>query len=614
MRRSLPCAAVLCAALLLTLFSGGRAAASAGGEPAAADTPAAILLSDGGSVCGDPSVSIDGDTVTVTAAGDYLLSGSLSDGRIVIDAPKDAKVRLLLDGVRIVSAGRPAVHARSADRLVLSTVEGSESFIQSTGAFGQSDGSGADAAVYADCDLTLSGGGVLYVSSLQGHAVVSKDDLKLKSGTVSLEAAGKGLSGKDGIRVEGGTLNADVGTDALHSDGSGADRGTITVSGGELNLLCQRDGLDAVGSILIEDGSIRVSAGSAREGCGFKSDADITIRGGELRLTAEEDAIHADGCVTVTGASLTLSAGDDGIHADREVRIGGGTLTVTRSYEGIEARIVDISGGEIAVTARDDGINAAGGNDGSYSGGLFPGDPFAADGDAAVNISGGTVFINAEGDGLDSNGTLNVSGGAVYISGPTMGFNGAIDYGTDARITGGTVIAVGAAEMAENFGPDSAQGSILLFLSARQETGTEVSAADADGNVLAAFLPEKDYASVLVSTPELVLGGSYTVTAGAESRTVTLTELIFGRGRGMSGGFGGHMGQGHFGGPGGPEGDGPFGGPGGEARFGGFADRGGFGAPEGEAPLGGPVAPGGFGGPADGTGPDGRKREAPDGA
>ena len=562
---------VLCAALSASLLSACGSTASAESSLAVlslaplstavtvsdSETDAiAITLSDSGSVCDDSSVRIDGSTVTITAAGDYVLSGSLSDGQIVIDAPEDAKVKLILNGVSIIKNSHAAIYAVSADKLVVSSLEGSENLIQSTGEFVQTDDNNVDAAIFAKCDLTLSGDGVLNISSLQGHAVVSKDDLKLKSGTVNLEAGSKGLSGKDSVTIEGGVLNADVGTDALYSSNEdNSDKGTITVTGGELNLLSQKDGLDASGTILIEGGSLVLNAGDGREGKGVKSDADIAVTGGSLDVSASDDAIHANGSVSVSGGALTLSTGDDGIHADDTLSISGGTIRVSQSYEGLEAQVIDISGGEISVRASDDGLNAAGGNDGSNAMGPFGGDSFRggfgggmgggafdSDSNASLTISGGTLIVNADGDGLDSNGYLTVSGGLVYVSGPTNSGNGALDYGLEASITGGTVIAVGAAGMAENFGSGSTQGSILLNLSSTQTAGSTVSITDESGNVLASFQPEKSYSSVVISTEALVQGGSYTVTAGTESQTVTLDSLVYGSGMGM-GGFGGGFGQ-----------------------------------------------------------------------
>lgn len=527
MKRTRKSAVILSVLLLAGLLSacGGKPSAEApapsgagvslpvSSAPAAPDLSAAVQSGSGAPEDAIPiTLSDESGSVTIRKAGTYLLSGTLTDGQILIDAPEDAKVKLLLNGVSVTRQGHAALYARSADKLILSTVSGSVNLLASVGDFVQVDGRNVDAAVFACCDLTLNGAGILNLSCETAHGLISKDDLKLKGGTVNVAAAKKGLEGKDSLSLEGGTLSVEAGTKGL-------------VSGKD----------DTAGSILIS--------------------------GGSLSVLSRDDALHCSGSVTVEGGTLLLSSGDDGVHADETLTVSGGSLTVSQSYEGLEALVIEIRGGELYILASDDGLNAAGGSDGSNSFGPFGGDPFRGDSSASLTISGGVLVVNAEGDGLDSNGLLSVSGGETYVSGPTRGGNGALDYGTEGVVTGGTVIAVGSADMAENFGPSSTQGSILLSVGS-QAAGTPVRVTDESGRVLASCTPEKSYQSVVVSVPGLEAGKSYTVTAGSFSRTVSLDSLIYGSGMGMGGhGTGGFPG----GGPGGP-GGGPGGQGGGPGR------------------------------------------------
>ena len=489
--------------------SGAGVSLPVSSAPEAPDLSAAVQSGSGAAEDAIPlTLSDESGSVTIREAGTYLLSGALSDGQILIDAPEDAKVKLLLNGVSITRQGHAALYARSADKLILSTVSGSVNLLASAGNFVQVDDKNVDAAVFACCDLTLNGEGVLNLSCETGHGIVSKDDLKLKDGTVNVVSAKKGLEGKDSLGLEGGSLSVEAGTKGL-------------VSGKD----------DTAGSILISGGSVSV--------------------------LSRDDAVHCSGTVTVEGGTLLLSSGDDGVHADESLTVSGGSLNVAQSYEGLEARAIEIRGGTLSILASDDGLNAAGGSDGSNGFGPFGGDPFRGDSSASLTISGGILVVNAEGDGLDSNGLLSVSGGEIYVSGPTRGGNGALDYGTEGVITGGILIAVGSADMAENFGPSSTQGSILLPVG-NQAAGNAVSIADERGTVLASFRPEKSYQSVVISCPGLEAGESYTVTAVSFTQTITLASLIYGGGMGMGGhGMGGFPG----GGPGGPGG-----GPGGPGR------------------------------------------------
>ena len=459
-----------------------ESASSSGAEAEAGEIR--ITLSDQGSSSDSASVQINGSTVTITEAGDYRVSGTLSNGQLRIQAAEDAKVRLILDGASVTCSGGAAIYAVTADKVVISTVENSSSLITSTGEFIQTDENNVDAAIFAKCDLTLKGEGALGVSCETGHGIVTKDDLKLNGGTVSVNAAGQGLSGKD----------------------------SVTVSDGIFSIVCGTDG------------------------------------------------IHSDDTVLIEGGEISLSAGDDGIHADNTLTIGGGVLTIPQSYEGLEANNIVINDGIITIKASDDGINAAGGNDGSHAFGPFGGDPFRGDSGSTLTINGGQLTINAEGDGLDANGELLVTGGVIYVSGPTNNGNGALDYGTSAAITGGTVIAAGSSGMAENFGSGSTQGTILLNLSGSVPAGTLVSISDESGTVLASYTPEKSFSSVVISTEAMTVGNAYTVQIGSASTAIQLDSYVYGSGHGMGPGGMGGMGGSPGGGPPGGQGGGPPGG------------------------------------------------------
>ncbi|MDE7268223.1 MAG: carbohydrate-binding domain-containing protein, partial [Lachnospiraceae bacterium] len=213
--------------------------------------------------------------------------------------------------------------------------------------------------------------------------------------------------------------------------------------------------------------------------------------------------------------------------------------------------LINISGGTIDITSSDDGLNATDKRTFTQTAqsenmGGFHGMSDTQE-NANVNITGGTVTINAEGDGIDSNGYITVSGGEVFVMGSSGGGDGALDYGISAQINGGTVVAAGQSGMAVNFCDGSTQGSILVNIQAAQQSGTDVVLLDSDGNELIAQTIEKGYNSVVVSCPEIVDGGTYTLKMGTEETQITMDGLIYGEGHGM-GGFGGDHGPGGFGG------------------------------------------------------------------
>ena len=249
----------------------------------------------------------------------------------------------------------------------------------------------------------------------------------------------------------------------------------------------------------------------------------------------------------------------------------GGNISIDNSFEGIEGRTINISGGRVDVTSSDDGLNATdkrgttdndtGGNNKDFRGGMMN----DTQSDANINISGGVININAEGDGIDSNGYITMSGGEIYVSGPSNGGNGALDYGIDAVVSGGIIVAAGQSNMAQNFGHDSTQGSILVNTQKQNAAGSDITLLDSEGNTLVAWTMEKSYNSVVISCPEIADGKSYTLITDETTTEITMDGLICGDGFG----FGGHGG---FGGPDGHSGPGEHGGPGRPGGHEGFDD------------------------------------------
>lgn len=218
------------------------------------------------------------------------------------------------------------------------------------------------------------------------------------------------------------------------------------------------------------------------------------------------------------------------MHADGSLTIVGGTVDITQSSEGLEAEVITVSGGSVSILASDDGMNAR-----SSAGDK---ETFAAQEGVLIEISGGTLTVNTGGDGIDSNGDLLVTGGTVVVSGPVSNMNGALDYNGTATISGGTVVAAGASGMGENFSDTSTQAAFLVSLAG--EVG-EIRVIDAQGNVILAAELEKDFETVVISSPELAVGETYTVTRGDASAEITLTDTVTGADSGGMTGAPGNM-------------------------------------------------------------------------
>lgn len=455
------------------------------------DGAIAVELSDAGTSTAGSGVDVDGSTITFTAEGVYLLTGSLSDGRLVVEAP-DEKIQLVLSGASVTSSGPAALYVRDADKVFLTLATNTTNTFTATGASEEEDESTLDGAIFSKDDLTINGEGTLVVSSSQGHGIVGKDELTLVSGTLKVEATEHAIQANDSIAIAGGTYELTAGTDGIHAENEDdTELGYIYVGGGTFNIQASSDGIDAGYVLQIDDGTI------------------------------------------------TVAAGDDGIHSEYDLAINGGTISVTSSVEAIEGSTISITGGSLDLVASDDGLNAAGEPNGSVDAIATRDNPTANetmeyDETAALLITGGTIVMDASGDGIDSNGDLMITGGETYVSGPTDGSNGALDYTGTGVIEGGLIVAAGSSGMAQNFGTDSTQASMLV--SANGSSGDTIELADADGNVLASFTSAKGFGCVVISTPELEVGETYTLTVGSSQSEITLDDTIY---TNVSGGFSG---------------------------------------------------------------------------
>ncbi len=279
--------------------------------------------------------------------------------------------------------------------------------------------------------------------------------------------------------------------------------------------------------------------------------------------------MHSNGSITVSGGTITAASGDDGMHADATLTISGGEINVTQSYEGIESAIITISAGNIHVVASDDGINVSGGNDSSSMGGRPGRTCFSSSGDDYLDISGGYIYMDGSGDGIDVNGAITMSGGVVIVNGPTSNNNGAWDYDRGFSLTGGILVAAGSSGMAQAPDSSSTQYAVMVNLDTALSAGTLIHIAAADGSEVLTFQPIRDYQSLVFSSPDLVAGATYTVSSGGSS-TGTATDGLYVGGEysggsqvasltldsvittyGSSGGMGGGPGGGGRGGPGG---------------------------------------------------------------
>lgn len=581
-----------------------------------------ITLSPDGSTSTDASVRIDGQTVTITQAGTYQIAGTLDDGALIVESGENAKISLVLGGVNIKNSTGAAIQIATADDVTIELSEGTTNVLQSgekvdiATATESEEASGG--ALQSKADLKIKGKGSLTVLGYLNNGIHCTKDLKIKNGNISVTALGHGIKGKNSVTVSGGTVTVTSGKDGITSDETeNEEKGFVTIEDGEIIITSAGDGVSAETTLTVTGGVISIISGGGSANAqqktdnmrdwwdfdnsasddnsasckGLKAGKALVISGGSITIDAQDDALHTDGDMTISGGECILSTGDDGAHAALSLTVLDGKITVLTSYEGLEANQITLAGGELDITASDDGINANGGSDGfsggfgggfggrrsdmnSQSGDMTPPDnsnmqtppdgnapsgnaPTMPGQDAADSmttddttikqplllITGGEITVNADGDGLDSNGNLRVEGGDITINGPANGGNGALDIGTEnggaGVIAGGTLIALGTSSMAENFGSTSTQCAFLVTMNSFG-AGETITITDSQGNVLYTGVTVKSANSVVFSSPDLTVGETYTLTIGSTSATVTQSSTVVGNSNGFGGGFGRH--------------------------------------------------------------------------
>lgn len=434
------------------------------------DSSATHITFDGSNikVSGSGATAKDG-VLTISKKGTYVITGTLADGQIIVNAGKRDKVKIILNGVSITCSDSAPIYVKQADKVFITLEKNTKNTLTDGTKYVQTDKNTVDGVIFSKADLTINGEGTLNINGNYKHGIAVKDKLTITGGTYNISAVKSAISSNDGIRIKAGTF----------------------------------------------------------------------------KLSSEN------------GKGITSKNGED--KTKGYVYISGGDITVTKSTEGIEGTAIVVEGGTINVTSSDDGFNCASGtvktsstastnitsnstNDKFGRGGN--GGTMENDTNCYLSISGGKITVNASGDGLDSNGSMYISGGSIYVSGPTNGGNGGLDYNGTANITGGTIIVAGSTGMAQGFSDTSTQYSVLYNLTSAVEGGNKITLKDSDGNVVAAYTPDKQYQSVVISTPDLKKG-TYKLTCGSQTETVTISSVVTTGGsqqssfHGMGGGHGG---------------------------------------------------------------------------
>ena len=446
----------------------------------------------------------------------------------------------------------------------------------------------------ANSNVTLTGEGTLNLNCSTKNAIKSGESASLTIENLDLNvvSAKNGISADNTLTINSGDLDVTANDgDAIRSNPDTVDEdagtaGNININGGNITLKASSDGIQAAQDVTITNGTFNITTGSGYNDSSFNkntmsckgikasgSDDDtedatntITILGGNFTLNTADDAVHSDGYVVVTGGQFDINTGDDGIHADTSLTLGEENgnygdvvVNVNNSYEGLESGNVYIYSGTYNVAASDDGINGAGGdgsndnfnpgggpggrnNQGNRGNNDNPGMPSGewnpgnggnggnGSSDYSVNIYGGNVYVNCEGDGLDSNGNLNLEGGNLTVWSQEAGRdNCPLDCDGTLYINGATVFAAGSNSMNEIRPSSDSQNYVTSTTEFAK--GTAINVTDGSSVVYSTTAPKK-VNFTLYSSPSM--SSSCKISSSSTSSAETYTVLFNVNGHGTA--------------------------------------------------------------------------------
>lgn len=474
--------------------------------------------------------STDGSTITqndsvytITQAGEYTITGLLSEGQIVVNADDNAEITIVLNGTSITCSNGSPIYIKNADNVKIKSEENTYNCIVDarTEADDNSDNSSSEngnAAIYAACDLKLVGKGALSVTGNYNNGIQSKDDISIKNVTIKVNAVNNAIKGNDEVAIESGEIIAisrkgdGIKTSNSSLSTKGKQKGNVIISGGNIDIYAACDGIDAAYGVDVSgDGNLNIytdtysdyseavaadNSGSSASSLGNPPDMNNTQNNGNMgnhpdmnnsssnpgmkgNFGGGNRAANGMPGNNSSGNSSKKSYSTKGIKAESEINISGAAINISSTDDGIHANsdsgvletgedgkgIISISGGTITISTGDDGIHA----------------------DKELNITDGYINVLTSYEGLEAI-TINISGGQSFVYAADDGINACTGDGTSTpliNITGGYVdVTTGSGD---TDGIDSngsyTQSGGMVFVKGGSSSGQVSGSIDVDGNI-----------------------------------------------------------------------------------------------------------------------------------
>lgn len=478
--------------------------------------------------------STDGSTITqndsvytITQAGEYTVTGLLSEGQIVVNADDNAEITIVLNGTSITCSNGSPIYIKNADNVKIKSEENTYNCIVDARAEADdnSDNSSSEngnAAIYAACDLKLVGKGALSVTGNYNNGIQSKDDISIKNVTIKVNAVNNAIKGNDEVAIESGEIIAisrkgdGIKTSNSSLSTKGKQKGNVIISGGNIDIYAACDGIDAAYGVDVSgDGNLNIytdtysdyseavaadNSGSSASSVGTPPDMNNTQNNGNMgnppdmnnsssnsgnnpdmkgNFSGGNRAANGMPGNNSSGNSSKKSYSTKGIKAESEINISGAAINISSTDDGIHANsdsgvletgedgngIISISGGTITISTGDDGIHA----------------------DKELNITDGYINVLTSYEGLEAI-TINISGGQSFVYAADDGINACTGDGTSTpliNITGGYIDVTtgsGDTDAIDSNGSYTQSGGMVL-VKGGSSSGQVSGSIDVDGNI-----------------------------------------------------------------------------------------------------------------------------------
>lgn len=475
-----------------------------------------ITLADQTATVTGQGASFSDQTLTITQAGTYVLTGIGKNIKLVVEAADTDQVHLVFQNLTLEGEGT-LLQINKAQEVVISLAEGSQNALTESQA---NDDEEVKATIHSQVPLTLNGTGNLTLTALTKNALEVEDDLKVLGGTYTVKAANHGFKAEGALAIEAATLTIEAGKDGLHAEhDETTERANISLNPTQLSIAATEDGVDAGNELTIKGGTITVS--QSEEGLEARV---IRQLGGDVTIKSSDDGVNAsagsssktsDTSATskTTDASATSNTADTSSSASQATATPAATSQADQANKDKNATLPSPPAGQAPPQGGQPPQNGQG------PGGMPPGGQEESDPSLQIILEGGTLTIDAEGDGIDSNGTVSISGGSLVVNGSVQGGNGPLDAAGDITITGGTVWALGPSDMLQGFAQGSTQASITANIAGT--AGQTLIILDAKGKEVARQTASKDFQAVIMSSADLVDGQTYTIQVEGTTQTAT---------------------------------------------------------------------------------------------